>query len=199
MCHLWDFISHTRYCLEAVHERRFRWPSQSSLLVALPLFSSDKDFYLADGVHLNSVGQYQLYRSYRGAILRAIRMLWIFVTILRLNVCVHRLFVIFLLMDTFSFLFMRGFTSAFWLPVLLRGHFVFCLLRWVSTCKVLPCASLVSSELVCSAIFVGEFTVNPLSLGSLCCFFNLLGQFFGACWCVDFLSDMAWPSLFVLF
>lgn len=37
--------------------------------------STSKDFYLDDGVHLNSVGQYQLYRSYRGAILRAIRML----------------------------------------------------------------------------------------------------------------------------
>ena len=29
--------------------------------------------YLADGVHLNSLGQYKLYRSYRGAILKAIR------------------------------------------------------------------------------------------------------------------------------
>ena len=31
--------------------------------------------YLPDGVHVNSLGQYSLYRSYRGAILKAIRML----------------------------------------------------------------------------------------------------------------------------
>ena len=43
--------------------------------VHTPFSSPGKDFYLNDGVHLNSVGQYQLYRSYRGAILRAIRML----------------------------------------------------------------------------------------------------------------------------
>ena len=40
-----------------------------------PFSSPDKEFYLDDGVHLNSVGQYQLYRSYPGTILRAIRML----------------------------------------------------------------------------------------------------------------------------
>ena len=34
-----------------------------------------KPFYLADGVHLNQVGQYLLYRSYRGAILKALAML----------------------------------------------------------------------------------------------------------------------------
>ena len=34
-----------------------------------------KPFYLADGVHLNAVGQYLLYRSYRGAILKALAML----------------------------------------------------------------------------------------------------------------------------
>ena len=42
--------------------------------VHTPFSSPGKDFYLNDGVHLNSVGQYQLYRSYRGTILRAIRM-----------------------------------------------------------------------------------------------------------------------------
>ena len=31
--------------------------------------------YLPDGVHMNSFGQYCLYRSYRGAILKALRML----------------------------------------------------------------------------------------------------------------------------
>ena len=31
--------------------------------------------YLCDGVHLNSRGQYSLYRSYRGAILKALRLL----------------------------------------------------------------------------------------------------------------------------
>ena len=31
--------------------------------------------YLPDGVHVNSFGQYCLYRSYRGAILKAVRML----------------------------------------------------------------------------------------------------------------------------
>ena len=31
-----------------------------------------KDYYLPDGVHLNSADQYQLYRSYRGAILHAL-------------------------------------------------------------------------------------------------------------------------------
>ena len=34
-----------------------------------------KDFYLPDGVHLNPSGQYHLYRSYRGAILKAVSML----------------------------------------------------------------------------------------------------------------------------
>ena len=33
------------------------------------------DPYLPDGVHVNSFGQYCLYRSYRGAILKALRML----------------------------------------------------------------------------------------------------------------------------
>jgi len=61
-----------------------------------PLFFPDKDFHLNDGVHLNYVGQYQLYHGYRGAILRAIRMLWIFVTSLRLSVCIYRLVVIYL-------------------------------------------------------------------------------------------------------
>ena len=40
-----------------------------------PFSSPGKAFYLDDDVHLNSVGQCQLYRSYRGAILRAICML----------------------------------------------------------------------------------------------------------------------------
>lgn len=34
-----------------------------------------KDLYLTDGVHLNQLGQYFLYRSYRGAILHALGML----------------------------------------------------------------------------------------------------------------------------
>ena len=34
-----------------------------------------KDFYLADGVHLNPSGQYLLYRSYRGAVLKAVGLL----------------------------------------------------------------------------------------------------------------------------
>ena len=34
-----------------------------------------KDVYKPDGVHLNPAGQYHLYRSYRGAILRALRLL----------------------------------------------------------------------------------------------------------------------------
>lgn len=34
-----------------------------------------KDLYLANGVHLNFAGQYYLYRSYRGAILRALSLL----------------------------------------------------------------------------------------------------------------------------
>ena len=34
-----------------------------------------KDLYLPDGVHLNPTGQYLLYRSYRGAILHALRSL----------------------------------------------------------------------------------------------------------------------------
>ena len=34
-----------------------------------------KDFYVADGVHLNPLGQYLLSRSYRGAVLRAASML----------------------------------------------------------------------------------------------------------------------------
>ena len=37
--------------------------------------STAKDFYRPDGVHLNFAGQYLLYRSYRGAILKAIQML----------------------------------------------------------------------------------------------------------------------------
>ena len=39
-------------------------------------FSSPlKDLYLEDGVHVNSCGQYFLYRSYRGAILKALSLL----------------------------------------------------------------------------------------------------------------------------
>lgn len=34
-----------------------------------------KDYYLQDGVHVNPAGEYHLYRSYRGAILRALRLL----------------------------------------------------------------------------------------------------------------------------
>ena len=34
-----------------------------------------KDLYLSDGVHVNPAGQYHLYRSYRGAILRALCLL----------------------------------------------------------------------------------------------------------------------------
>ena len=34
-----------------------------------------KDFYLPDGVHVNPAGQYHLYRSYRGAIFRALGLL----------------------------------------------------------------------------------------------------------------------------
>lgn len=34
-----------------------------------------KDFYLADGVHLNPSGQYLLYRSYRGGVLKAVGLL----------------------------------------------------------------------------------------------------------------------------
>ena len=37
--------------------------------------SPHKDFYLRDGVHVNPTGQYFLYRSYRGAILKALGML----------------------------------------------------------------------------------------------------------------------------
>ena len=37
--------------------------------------SPHKDLYLADGVHVNSLGQYFLYRSYRGAILKALGLL----------------------------------------------------------------------------------------------------------------------------
>lgn len=62
-------------------------PSRSYLRVALdPIpnvfcwqhrgFSEpSRDLYLSDGVHVNSSGQYLLYRSYRGAILQALRML----------------------------------------------------------------------------------------------------------------------------
>ena len=34
-----------------------------------------KHFYLPDGVHLNPAGRYHLYHSYRGAIIRALRLL----------------------------------------------------------------------------------------------------------------------------
>ena len=34
-----------------------------------------KDFYLPDGDHVNPAGQYHLYRSYRGAIFRPLRLL----------------------------------------------------------------------------------------------------------------------------
>ena len=34
-----------------------------------------KDFYLQGGIHVNPAGQYLLYRSYRGATLRALRLL----------------------------------------------------------------------------------------------------------------------------
>ena len=35
----------------------------------------NKDFCLVDGVHLNPSGQYLLYRSYRGAVLKAVGLL----------------------------------------------------------------------------------------------------------------------------
>ena len=38
-------------------------------------FHPAKDLYLSDGVHLTSSGQYFLYRSYLGSILRGLRML----------------------------------------------------------------------------------------------------------------------------
>ena len=41
----------------------------------VPFNHPAKDFYLADGVHLNSSGQYLLYRSYRGAVLKAVSLL----------------------------------------------------------------------------------------------------------------------------
>ena len=40
-----------------------------------PFSHPTKNFYLADGVHVNPAGQYLLYRSYRGAILKALGML----------------------------------------------------------------------------------------------------------------------------
>ena len=40
-----------------------------------PFSHPTKKFYLADGVHVNPAGQYLLYRSYRGAILKALGML----------------------------------------------------------------------------------------------------------------------------
>ena len=39
------------------------------------LNSPFKDLYLSDGVHVNPAGQYFLYRSYRGAILKALSLL----------------------------------------------------------------------------------------------------------------------------
>ena len=32
-------------------------------------------FFVADGVHLNSKGQYKLYRSFRGAVLKSMQLL----------------------------------------------------------------------------------------------------------------------------
>ena len=40
-----------------------------------PFNSPLKDFYVQDGVHLNPTGQYLLYRSYSGAVLKAVGML----------------------------------------------------------------------------------------------------------------------------
>ena len=37
--------------------------------------SPHKDLYLRDGVHVNPTGQYFLYRSYRGAVLKALGLL----------------------------------------------------------------------------------------------------------------------------
>ena len=37
--------------------------------------SPHKDLYLRDGVHVNPTGQYLLYRSYRGAIIKAVGLL----------------------------------------------------------------------------------------------------------------------------
>ena len=75
MCQFSDFISHTCYCLEAVHEAVLGDLPDAFCWLHFAFSSPDKEFYLDDGLHLHSVGQYQLYRSYRGAILRAIRML----------------------------------------------------------------------------------------------------------------------------
>ena len=39
------------------------------------LDSPSRDFLLEDGVHLNPRGQYLIYRSYRGAVLKAVNIL----------------------------------------------------------------------------------------------------------------------------
>ena len=46
----------------------FCWYHQSFINPSINL-------YLPDGVHMNNVGQYSLYRSYRGAIIKALRIL----------------------------------------------------------------------------------------------------------------------------
>ena len=88
---------------------------------------------------------------------------------LHLNICVYRLFVTLIVMDTFLFLFSRGLLPPFGFP----RYFVD-ILSSVGydelIAQVLSCASLVTSELVCLALFVEEFTVNSSSLGHLCCF-----------------------------
>ena len=87
---------------------------------------------------------------------------------LRLNVCVYRLFVILIVMDTFLFSFSRGLPPPFGSP----SYFVDILssVAYDELAEVLSCASLVTSELVWLALFVEEFTVNSSSLGHLCCF-----------------------------
>ena len=58
---------YTRVVLEPVY-RAICWKHKGFSTPAVPPF-------LADGVHFNRRGQYALYRSYRGAILHALRML----------------------------------------------------------------------------------------------------------------------------
>ena len=82
-------------------------------------------------------------------------------------------------MDTFFVFIYLGFLSGFCLPVLLCGHFVLSLLRWVRRYKVLPYASLVTFELFSSVLYVEEFTVNSLCLGSLCVYYFTLAIFCG--------------------
>lgn len=104
---------------------------------------------LPDGVHVNSAGQYCLYRSYRGAILKALHMLWIlFMLHISVNFCAHN----FVSRSSFQFLIIS--------PVVM--YFVGELHQWMCLVYIATCSFRFVTRLCC------------LSVATFCSFFYIL-------------------------